>query len=611
MYKSGKHWIYAVITTIAGVFGGTAFTNNVQATSEVQTDKMVEADVDQVLATQERVKIPASPENHADSAASNETAYSINDTTSSSERISEAESNTESTLGSESNNEQSSTAVSESQTEMNSGSSLYYSESLSAGNSSADSDGRSTLDESYLNSIHESSNISQSETFQELEPSHSASESMSISGSEHLSNSTSNSLMMSVSNSKLPTESNTESTSEDIVSTYDSVSISHSSSELKSQSQLKEAAISQSENIKVSVSESSSESQSLPDSTFISQSLRYSTTASLSDSASTSRSQLYSTRESTSDSASTSQSQLYGTRESLSDSASTSQSERKSQLDNISESVSNSQSARVSQLNSLSDSVSTSQSERYDSLSAVSNSTSTSLSERTSQTASLSRSASDSVWNRENNNADDYLIRGDHLDDLGGTGYLFDKETGYMLSSFTDWFYTSPYFMYNKDEGYVKVPLIDPKKNFVTKWSYSFGEVTYKGKTYHAGDRIYDEAFKEGNFEGLKFLFIPEEVTVKYSYQLKMSENFTQEDIDQFNQALEKANLLQTEIMMPGDIVNPVIEIPGYKAVSKIIPTNIFPMPYPIDWGVSANGTGSPNWVSYEYVPIDQLELNP
>lgn len=161
--------------------------------------------------------------------------------------------------------------------------------------------------------------------------------------------------------------------------------------------------------------------------------------------------------------------------------------------------------------------------------------------------------------------------------------------------------------MYNKDEGYVKVPLIDPKKNFVTKWSYSFGEVTYKGKTYHAGDRIYDEAFKEGNFEGLKFLFIPEEVTVKYSYQLKMGENFTQEDIDQFNQALEKANLLQTEIMMPGDIVNPLIEIPGYKAVSKIISTNIFPMPYPIDWGVSANGTGSPNWVSYEYIPIEEF----
>lgn len=213
-------------------------------------------------------------------------------------------------------------------------------------------------------------------------------------------------------------------------------------------------------------------------------------------------------------------------------------------------------------------------------------------------------SASDSVWNKDNNNADSNLIIGVFLDTLGGTGYLFDKETGATLYSFSDWFYTSPYFMYNKEEGYVKILPIDPKKDFVTKWSYSFGEVTYKGISYTIGDRIYDEAFKVGNFEGLKYLFVPEEVTMRYSYSL--TGEYTQEELDLFNQALETANLPSSEILMPGDLVELPKDIPGYKLVQKILPTNIFPMPHPFDWEVYAIGTGPSNWVAYEYVVIDK-----
>lgn len=419
----------------------------------------------------------------------------------------------------------------------------------------------------------------------------------------------------------------------------ESTTNSRSDSNEESKSTTNSGSTTSSASFSMSMSDSLSESHKAPHSVSTSQSLRHSAMASLSNAASDSRSQYLNERESLSQSALEKQSQknsaaaslslsvsesqlkkadgLSSTSFSVSESQSArqeyltdasvsvseSQSVRQDYLRSTSDSVSASQSTRQSNQGSISTSVSESQSQRYESLASLSNSVSNSMSERSSFLSSASRSTSDSIWNKENNNADDQLIKGDWLDGYN-KNYLFDKVTGQLLMSDTDMLYRSPFIMYNQEEGYVKVLPIDPKKDFAVGWNYSFGDVTYKGKTYQIGDRIYDEAFKEGNFEGLKYNFISEPVTYQYKYGLSYELGQDPEEVALFDEAVKNAGLTYSETLIPGDPLNPPTEIPGYKLIRKWVYASPSVMPVPIDHTVLASGTTPAKWLSFEYERI-------
>ncbi|MBS7577468.1 MULTISPECIES: hypothetical protein [unclassified Enterococcus] len=289
---------------------------------------------------------------------------------------------------------------------------------------------------------------------------------------------------------------------------------------------------------------------------------------------------------------------------SLAASTSTSQAIRSSNLASLANSSSESSSLRISQIGSLSASASTSQSYNSSTLYSTSNSASTSQYKKNSTLSSLSASASDSTWNANNHNADQNLIPSIRLDSMGGSGYLLDEVDDTKLYSFTDFLYSSPYLDYNPIDGYVKVPNLDTNSAFVNVWSgYKFSHAYYKGQAYQIGDRIYDEAFKDGNFEGLKFYFTPQEMTVNLSYGIYSQ---SQTEIDAFKAALSKANLPTSVQLKPGELVeSPTIDIPGYQLKLKIIPTNIYPMPVPVDTPYYVVGTAYSSWVTYQYELID------
>ena len=58
-YKSGKNWVYAMITTYGGVLGVTTYTDAVSADDQTGENTATETDTSNVLAVQDSAKIPS------------------------------------------------------------------------------------------------------------------------------------------------------------------------------------------------------------------------------------------------------------------------------------------------------------------------------------------------------------------------------------------------------------------------------------------------------------------------------------------------------------------------------------------------------------------------
>ncbi|EOT48552.1 hypothetical protein OMY_00507, partial [Enterococcus sulfureus ATCC 49903] len=195
MYKSGKHWVYAMITTYGGMLGLTAYTNTANAEETNTTlDTSREVEDKDILATQETATIPSNQVLSSES-TTNTTDTSTTDTSTSSTEVikntsSESTSTTTSTttsLDSEQASLSQSTSLSTSTSTSNL-TSLSLSESLSGSMSLSGSLSTSNkISESYSSSLSSSlsssTSLSQSKQTQSESVSNSTSQSISTSQS--------------------------------------------------------------------------------------------------------------------------------------------------------------------------------------------------------------------------------------------------------------------------------------------------------------------------------------------------------------------------------------------------------------------------------------------
>lgn len=191
MYKSGKHWVYATITSFTGI-AGLSITPIVAHASEITPplDASKEANAENVLANKTNAKIPASSTQESEATSQSESMRP-------SESFSESESNTQSQSATESTSVTESQSMSDSETE-NNATSIEASQSVSESMSLSEEKSGS---ESESLSISESASISESGSL-----SSSASESTSLS----LSQSTSGSHSTSVSQKNQPKQTVSE-----------------------------------------------------------------------------------------------------------------------------------------------------------------------------------------------------------------------------------------------------------------------------------------------------------------------------------------------------------------------------------------------------------------
>ncbi|WP_142962476.1 Cna B-type domain-containing protein [Enterococcus casseliflavus] len=178
MYKSGKHWVYATITSFTGI-AGLSITPIVAHASEITPplDASKEANAENVLANKTTTKIPASSTQESE-------ATSLSESTQPSESFSESESNTQSQSATESTSLTESQSVSDSEIE-NNVTSIEESQSVSESMSLSEEE---SVSESESLSISESTSISESGS---LSSSASESTSLSMSRSTSVSHSTS------------------------------------------------------------------------------------------------------------------------------------------------------------------------------------------------------------------------------------------------------------------------------------------------------------------------------------------------------------------------------------------------------------------------------------
>ena len=124
MYKSGKHWVYATITSFTGI-AGLSITPIVAHASEITPplDASKEANAENVLANKTNAKIPASSTQESEATSQSESMRP-------SESFSESESNTQSQSATESTSVTESQSMSDSETE-NNATSIEASQSVS------------------------------------------------------------------------------------------------------------------------------------------------------------------------------------------------------------------------------------------------------------------------------------------------------------------------------------------------------------------------------------------------------------------------------------------------------------------------------------------------